>query len=616
MAGMPLPHVSSRRVLACLLALLFLPQAFRCYAQTWREVQSPHFRVVTDGSEREGRDVAKEFEQMRSVFTMRFNNPVLETGAPLLVVAVREPGLHTLTPGLWKDRDRVAGEFFRGWEHQFALVRLDAFGDLNQAVVFHEYTHSVMHANVHWLPTWLDEGMAEFYAYTRFQSDKIYVGAPSVRLRHLQNASLIPITEMLSPNTRSITKDEARNDLFYAEAWAMVHLMILGKGMDGGAKLSRFIALLQTETPQLEAFQQIFGDPTAFEKQLSTVISQFTISAGVLPPGQAIDAKSFQVRVLNAAETNYALGLFDIGAHDSGEGKKRLEAAEAADPALAGPHEEIGFLAWRQGDDQQAKSEWEKAISLDPSSYRSAFALLMTGTPLNQQTKAQLNDTRQALEALHAKAPSFAPPLVELALIDWRTGQMNQAYKSAVQAEKLEPWRAGYHLLTGYILLQGRQPAAAAEHARLVAARWPGSDHDEAVDLWNQVPPSARTDGPALTMTIPPDATAARGTIVSTSCGKEGLNLVLQPDTPGKSPVTVVAKGPFESGFSDTLWFGEDHYTPCFHLAERPAFVAWKTDAGTNALRVLEVRDDLPQLELASASANTSATAASNTSKP
>ncbi len=60
------------------------------------------------------------------------------------------------------------------------------WGDLKQVVVFHEYTHSVLHANLHWLPTWMDEGMAEFYAYTRFQGDHIYVGAPSELFSYLQ----------------------------------------------------------------------------------------------------------------------------------------------------------------------------------------------------------------------------------------------------------------------------------------------------------------------------------------------------------------------------------------------------------------------------------------------
>jgi tetratricopeptide (TPR) repeat protein len=601
-----------RLPLAFLIVCLALLQTPSTSAQTWREVQSPHFRVVTDGSERDGRDVAKEFEQMRSVFALRFPNAALETGAPLLVVAVREPGLHALAPIFWKQRDRVAGEFFRGWERQYALVRLDTFGDLNQAIVFHEYAHSVLHANVHWLPRWLDEGLAEFYAYTRFQGDRIYVGAPSIRLRHLQSDPPLPMSEMMTANSRSFAKDERREDLFYGEAWAIVHYMTFGPEMGGGAKLNKFMAALEAGTPQVQAFQQVFGDSKTFEKQLSNYLSRFAMNAGVFPPVQGLDAKSFPAKVLTAAEANYELGSFDIGAHDHAAGKILLQAAESADPTLAGPHEELGFLAWREGKDEEARAEWQKAVSADPSSYRAAFALLMSGTPLKKQNAPQLIQTRTSLEAIKEKAPKFAPVLVELALIEWRLGEMNKAYQSALEAEKLEPWRAGYHLLTGYILLQGHQPKVAEGYARMVATRWYGSDHDEAVDLWNMLPPDTRGEGPALILALHADSTVVRGTIVSSSCDKTGLSLTLQPTTSNATPLKLVASGPHESGFSDTLWVGEDHYTTCFHLEGLPALVAYKVDpAGVEKITALEVRDDMLEVNLPKLAAATSSPSSS-----
>ncbi len=565
-------------------------------AQTWREIQSPHFRIVTDGSEKDGRDVAKEFEQMRSVFSTLFKNPVLDTGAPLLIVAVHEPGLQALAPVFWKQRDKIAGQFFRGWERQFALVRLDGSSELNQAVVFHEYTHSILHANVHWMPTWLDEGLAEFYAYTRFEGDHIYIGPPSVRFNHLKSAPLIPIPQMMAANSATFFKDKERDDLFYGEAWAMVHYMSYGKHMGNGAKLTSFVQLMDQGTPQLEAFQQTFGDPAAFQQKLSDYLSNFTFAAGVMREIRGPDPNSFTVKILTPAEADYALGSFDIGAHDYASGATLLRAAEAADPSLAGPHEELGFLAWRAGLDSEARQQWQKAVSADPSSYRSAFALLMSGPPLKQQTPQQLEQTGHALEAINTSAPKFAPALVELALIQWRQGQMNAAYQTSLAAEKLEPWRAEYHLLTGHLLLQGHQPALAAHYARQVADRWPGSDHDEAVDLWNKVPPTMRGDGPPLTLSLPTDATVARGTILSTYCNRTtGLTVVLQPTDPSTQPLNLIAAGPLESGFADTLWVGEDHYTPCFHLAGLPALVAYKPSPdGLAKLLVFEVRDDLP----------------------
>ena len=604
-------HVPLRHRLACAVACLALVHPSPASAQTWREIQSPHFRVVTDGSEKDGRDVAKEFEQMRSVFASRYGHLTLETGAPLLIIAVREDGLHTLAPVFWKQRDKIAGEFFQGWERKYALIRLDSFGDLNQAVVFHEYTHSIFHANVHWLPTWLDEGLAEFYGYTRFQGDRTYVGAPTARFQHLKNDTLIPVPQMLTATSRTFFKDPRLEDLFYGEAWAMVHYMTFGKDMGDGAKLNSFMALLEKGTPQPQAFEQTFGNPEAFQQKLSNYISSFAFSAAVLPPLKGLDPKSYPARTLTQAEADYDIGSIDLGAHDIAAAKIMLQAAESADPNLAGPHEELGYLAWRAGHDGEARQEWQKAVAADPSSYRSSFALLMSGTPLKQQTPQQLEQTLHALEAINAIAPKYAPALVEIALIEWRQGQLNAAYKTSIAAEKLEPWRAEYHLLTGHILLQGNQPALAAEYAREVADRWPGSDHDEAVDLWNQVPSAMRGDGPPLTLALPADATVARGTIISTYCDKSGFTVVLQPTDPNAKPLNLIATGPYESGFADTLWVGEDHYTPCFHLTGLPAVVAYKPSAGeTSQLLVFEVRDDLPAPNLSAPAPRASEAAA------
>src|ERR1700722_15076748 len=111
--------------------------------QTWTEVRSPHFRVITDGSGKDARNVAEEFEQMRYVFTSRFNNSNFQSGPPLTIGAARnETTYRTIDPALSKSKggNNVAGVFYQGWERQFALIRLDTFGDENNIVVYHEYT--------------------------------------------------------------------------------------------------------------------------------------------------------------------------------------------------------------------------------------------------------------------------------------------------------------------------------------------------------------------------------------------------------------------------------------------------------------------------------------------
>jgi hypothetical protein len=83
----------------------------------WLEVRSPHFRVITNGSDRDARHVARAFEQMRAVFASQFPGFVLEAPAPLLVLPARnEETMKMLLPQMWKAQvgSNVAGLFQKG----------------------------------------------------------------------------------------------------------------------------------------------------------------------------------------------------------------------------------------------------------------------------------------------------------------------------------------------------------------------------------------------------------------------------------------------------------------------------------------------------------------------
>jgi hypothetical protein len=207
-------------------------------------------------------------------------------------------------------------------------------------------------------------------------------------------------------------------------------------------------------------------------------------------------------------------------------------------------------------------------------------------------------------------APDFAPAFVELALVEWRLGALQPAYRDAHRAEQLEPWRAGYHILTGHILLKGKQPAMAATYSRYVASHWFGPDHNEAVDLWRAVPAQSQGEGAPLALDTPAGTEVATGMLQDVSCGTPpASNLVVTflPDQPaGAKPMTFKSDGRLMIGFSDTFWWGEDHFSMCHHLAGHRALVAYK--AQTQQLLELDVRDDLPADTPAAKPAQTAAT--------
>ena len=199
--------------------------------------------------------------------------------------------------------------------------------------------------------------------------------------------------------------------------------------------------------------------------------------------------------------------------------------------------------------------------------------------------------------------PKFAPAYIELARLWLRQNDPKLAYSYSRKAEELEPSRAGYHILTGYILLRMGKGAEAAAFAKYVAERWFGPDHDEAVELWNSIPAKDRpTD--ALEETIPKDTQTVSGTVRSVSCAEQeqGWAFIL---THGDQSLTFHRKGPFAAGFSDTIWYGEDHFSLCHHLEGMRAVVRYRPPADSSyngEVAEIEIRDEFPELLRASGS--------------
>ena len=462
----------------------------------WIEVRSPHFRVLTNGGTKDARRVAHEFEQMRYVFATQFPTFRLESGAPLLVLAARdEPTEKVLEPALWKIKGaKPVGEFHHGWEKQYVVVRLDTWGQGAHELVYHEYIHSILHLNAHWLPVWLDEGMAEFYAYTRFLQHEIYIGAPTERYRTIVSKSLIPIETLIAVDHRSpYYHDEDKIQMFYAESWGLVHFMSFGPNMEGGKRLNEFFKLVQQGTEQKKAFQQIFGDFKSMDNALDAHLRQLALKSGVLSNPPQINDKSFDSRTLSKAETEAELGSFHLWNHNLPGARFLIEQALKDDPALGLAHETMGFLHFADGKDAEASSEFSRAFELDGNLYLSLFARTMLAPVANSAVASDQASLHESLSKILKLDPQFAPAYIELARLDMRQNDLIAALAVSRKAEQLEPSRAGYHLMSGEILRRmGRVP------------RPPAS------------PNSSPTAGPARTMTRPLNF----GTASPTICGR------------------------------------------------------------------------------------------------
>jgi Tfp pilus assembly protein PilF len=576
----------------------------------WIEVKSPHFRVLTDGSAGDARRLALQFEQMRAVFGVGFPKMRLDTGAILTILAPQnEYDLHDLAPEFWKkSASKYGGVFQDGWERKYAVVRLDQIHDGAQySTVYHEYTHTLLHANFQWLPIWLDEGLAEFYGNSRFEGSKTYVGAPSARVSLLRQKTLIKLDELIAENPWvKFSNDQQGRDLFYAESWALVHFLMMSPEMGRGDKLNQFYKAIMNREPQQKAFQEAFGNFNDVEKGLREYVSKFLFNSYTMDNPQ-INEKDFTNRTMSVAETEAEIGTYRFWSHDRLESRQSIEQALRDDPNQPLAHETLGFLDLAEGKDKEASADFAKAVELDHDRFLARFYKAMLAyDSVSNATPDDMKALRTAMYAVQSMNNAFAPANVQLALAMARVGDLQGAFVMAQRAEALEPHRAGYHLLVARIQIAANYSVGALKEISFVAERWRGPDRDEAIELWHQVPgtavpsediqvnlnPADMKDPKALLNALPKTAS---GTVVSIDCA-EKHKLVLQTSDGLKTFVTSGASIPI--GYSDTFWWAGDHFSPCHHIAGLRAVVRYKPNtANADSIgdwTLLELRQDLP----------------------
>ncbi len=595
----------TRRFFVCILLLSFLATPAFAGEKPWTEARSAHFRVITNGSSGDARKVLREFEQIRWVFSTRIPGARLDSGAPLTVFATRdEETAKTLDPFMWKRMGEfLAGAFHTGWEKQYAMVRLDTWGgDGARQVVYHEYTHSVLRLNSHYLPLWLNEGLAEFYGYTRFEEHRIYLGAPTERYKTLRSRTPIPVQTLIS-----MSRMPADEQMFYTQAWALVHFLIYGPGMENGKRMDKFFGLLQQAIPQDKAFEQSFGDFRSVDKGLASYVQQPTFLSTILKDPPQIDDKAVTFRPLTIAETEAELGGFHLWTRDRDGARPLLEQALKDDPKLGLAHENMGFLDFDEGKEAEAASEFAQAYALDSHRYLALFAKTMVSPLPASRTVSDMNTFGATMGKVLQENPHFAPAYVQLARLAMLENDLDSALLMSRKAEESEPSLAGYHTLSGQILRRMGKGAEAAASAEFVAERWTGPDHNEAVELWNSIPAAQRPAGQVLFDIVPKDTQVVEGKVKSVTCApqEQGWAFVLDQ---GGQLLTFHRKGGFAAGFSDTIWYGTDHFSLCHHLEGMRAIVHYHAPADASYAGdavEFEIRDDLaePVKEAAAASA-------------
>ena len=456
----------------------------------WIEVQSPHFKVVSNAGENEARKVADQFEQFRELFHNSFPKLRVDLGKPLVIFAAKnEDTLKLLLPGYWEVKGRLhpAGIFSPGEARHYVAVRTNVETDNPYEVVYHEYTHAIMNLNFQGLPIWLGEGLAEYFGNSTIHEKEVEIGKiPLSHLNVLQTNRLIPIDALMQAGRDSpYYNEQNRASVFYAESWAIVHYLLMDPEARKRQLLSTFLAAWDASGNQLEAAAKAFGDLKKFSSAMEGYARQQTFYVRRVPATIRGNQKSYSTRGLSPGEVAAEEALFYIQTRREKEARASTEEAFHADPTIALAHEASGLLAYQSGDYPTAEKEFARSLELSPTSYVCYFFGAQARLRGGRTELEELPEITGYLEKAVALNPQFAPAYAALAsFYAMHQETRGKALAMAKKAIELEPGNLSYTASYGFVLLNmGKVSDARILASRIQAAARTPQEENLAVEL-------------------------------------------------------------------------------------------------------------------------------------
>jgi len=439
-------------------------------------VHSPHFTVNTNASEKEGRKIAGQFEQIRQMFHTAFATLRVDPAQPIVIIAAKnENTMKVFLPEEWEAKGHIhhTGLYQPAQDKDYVVLRLDAEGENPFHTLYHEYTHAMLRLNFAGLPIWLNEGLAEFYGNSTLGDKEIKTGTiDSGHLDLLNQSKLIPIETLLEvDHTSPYYNERDRASVFYAECWALVHYLMMDSEAREKQILKNFLSAWEQSGDQLGAARAAFGDLKQFGKKIESYARQQSFHVGILKVGQEALAQNYAVRQVSPGEALALQGDFLAHHNRAEQARPVLQQAVKTEPNLPFAHEALGYSLFRSHQIEEADKEVAQAIKLGAAGFAPQYFHAILLMQQNSFNRDAAQEAASSLEKAVQLNPQFAPAFEALAQAYARSPDtQKQALNAGIKAVQLDPAEHSYAINLAYLLLNGHRYAEARNMAQRVLA--------------------------------------------------------------------------------------------------------------------------------------------------
>jgi tetratricopeptide (TPR) repeat protein len=416
--------------LAFTLVIIGLSQQSAQARDTWIKVSSKNFTLVGNASEKEIRQVATRLEQFRDVFTRLFTTARFDTPVPTTVIVFKSMGSYKpFNPG------NNAGYFQKGEDVNYITLTTDATQN-PFSVIYHEYTHLLLENTSGNVPTWFNEGLAEYYSAFNIEEDrKVHLGdLIPYHLETLRSGKIYPMRQLFAVDSYSPEYNEgSKRGMFYAESWALVHYLILGNGGQRMPQLGKFIQLAANNVPIDEAVKQAFQtDVESLQKEFIKYVEGHTFKMQIATFEHKLEFENQMTSApLTEAEGQAYLGDLMLHTNQLKDAEPRLQQALQLDPNLTMAQASLGIVKVRQGKIDEAKQDLQKAVAGNSKNYLThyyyAYVLSREGMDSSNMVHDYAPEDAATMRAELKKAIELKPDFPEsyslLAFVNVVTGE-------------------------------------------------------------------------------------------------------------------------------------------------------------------------------------------------
>jgi hypothetical protein len=513
--------------LAVTLAVLLVVLSAAPASAEWRRLDSPNFVVIGDAPPRELRDVAVRFEGFRETLTRVMSAQATSTAVPTVVVVFpNDRAFAPFKPRFEGKPIAASGVFYGGRDVNYiGIVR--GWGPQALRVIFHEYTHLVTSNFAMNVPVWLSEGLAEYYStyeYTRGGRQAV-IGRPiDSHVLLLNQTTLLPLEQLIKVDQSSPFYNEGeRRSLFYAQSWALTHMLLLGEP-ERVKELTAFLSLLQSDVPEMDAWRKAFGD-LAVDRELQRYVRRPSLRAYRFTFSEKLGTFGGTAVPMPEADAQAFLAGLQLQQERYEEAERLLSPALKSDGDHAHTAAVMAHVDLMRDDYTAAAA---RLMKLDAAAdwfvaYRSGIAL---ADAVERQRPAPPEQIARAKRLLHdvGRQRQLANALARVASVDMvAPGDPTPDGRAAIEsARQLAPGRNDYAFTHAQLLAEQHDFAAAREvlgpilrpgvpsHMREAARRWMGY----IVEMEREWQTPGGKD-------LEPPATAAAGADLSTTVDDE-----------------------------------------------------------------------------------------------